>query len=241
MRLTFLYYEVLRTFRNRRFFIFSLAFPLILFFTVASSNRHVNLDGISFPLYYMAGMASFGTMIAVLSSGGRISSERQIGWTRQIRITPLKPSEYFAGKVVCGYLLALLSIVIMCLAGTSLGVRLSAASWAMMIGLILVALIPFTVLGILLGHALKPDSLGPAMGGITALFALLGGAWGPLATRGGLFQVEKALPSYWLVQAGKTAIGTGLWPAEGWIVLAAWTIVLVVITVRVYQRDTSRV
>ncbi len=241
MRLTFMYYEVLRTFRNRRFFIFSLAFPLVLFFTVAGSNRHVSLDGISFPLYYMAGMASFGTMIAVLSSGGRISSERSIGWTRQMRITPLTPTEYFAAKVICGYLMALLSILVMALAGTSLGVRLSAGSWATMVGLILIALIPFTVLGIVLGHSMKPDSLGPIMGGITALFALLGGAWGPLATKGGLFQVEKALPSYWLVQAGKTAIGTGLWPAEGWIVLGIWTAAFAVIAVRVYQRDTSRV
>ena len=56
-----------------------------------------------------------------------------------------------------------------------------------------------------------------------------------------MFDVIKALPSYWLVQAGKTALGGGSWPAEGWIVIAVWTAVLVPIAVLVYRRDTSRV
>lgn len=240
MRSTYLYYEILRTFRNRRFFVFSLAFPLILFFTVAGPNRHVKLDGIAFPLYYMTGMAAFGTMIAILSSGGRISTERSIGWTRQMRITPLSPTAYFTAKVLGGYLMALLSIAVMCLSGSVLGVRLSVSEWFVMIGLLLVALIPFAVLGILLGHVLNPDSLGPALGGLTALFALLGGAWGPLVTSGVLLAVVKGLPSYWLVQAGKTALGGGVWPLEGWIVIGAWTVVLAVVAVRVYERDTSR-
>ena len=34
-----------------------------------------------------------------------------------------------------------------------------------MTGLILVGLVPFAALGILLGHMLTPDSIGPAMGG----------------------------------------------------------------------------
>jgi ABC-2 type transport system permease protein len=74
------------------------------------------------------------------------------------------------------------------------------------------------------------------------LFALLGGVYGfEVATSGPVFAVIKALPSYWLVQAGKTALGGHGWPVEGWIVIAAWTVVLVPLAVRVYRRDTSRV
>ena len=51
-----------------------------------------------------------------------------------------------------------------------------------MTGLILVGLIPFAALGIMLGHLLTPDSIGPAMGGGIALLALIGGTWGPIAT-----------------------------------------------------------
>ncbi len=238
---TYLRYEMLRTLRNRRFLVFSLAFPLVLFFTIAGPNRHVQLGGIAFPLYYMTGMASWGTMTAVLSSGGRIAQERSVGWTRQMRITPLTTRSYFTAKVLSGYMMALFSIAALCLAGSAVGVRLTAVQWVTMIGLLLVGLIPFAVLGILLGHLLSVDSLGPALGGMTSLFALLGGSFGPIVTSGFLFSLVKCLPSYWLVQAAKSAIDGGGWPpAEAWIVLAVWTVVLARIASRVYQRDTAR-
>jgi ABC-2 type transport system permease protein len=238
----YLRYEVLRSFRNRRFLLFSLGFPLVLFLFVGGSNRNARLDGISFPLYYMTGMAAWGTMTAVISSGARIAAERQAGWTRQMRITPLTTTAYFRAKVLCGYLMALLSMVVLYLAGTSMGVRLSAAEWLTMTALLLIGLVPFAVLGVMLGHLLSVDSMGPAMGGITTLFALLGGAWGPLATSGVFLSIVKCLPSYWLVQAAKTALGSSGWPpAEAWVVIAAWTVGLAFIAARVYRRDTARI
>jgi ABC-2 type transport system permease protein len=241
IRSTYLRYEVLRNFRNWRFLILTLAFPLVLYFTVAGANRHAVFNGTAFPLYFMVAMATLGTMAAVISSGAIIAADRPVGWTRQMRITPLTAGAYFRAKVLSGYLRALLTIALLCLAGTALGVRLSAREWLTVVGLLLVGLVPFAVLGILLGHMLSNDSTGPAVGGIVTLFALLGGVYGfQIAKSGAIFEVIKGLPSYWLVQAGKTALGGG-WPVEGWIVIAAWTVVLVPVAALVYQRDTSRV
>jgi ABC-2 type transport system permease protein len=237
----YLHYEVLRTFRNRRFMIFSLAFPLILLLSIGSANRHATLGGISFPLYFMVGMASWGAMVAMISSGARISAERQVGWTRQLRITPLRASAYFRAKILCGYVMVLLTLVILYLAGSSLGVRLDARQWVTMTVLILIGLIPFAVIGIMLGHLLKPDSLGPAVGGLTALFAVFGGAWGPISSGHAFVDVVKCIPSYWLVQAGKSALGSSGWPPEAWIVIAAWTLVATRLAVFAYRRDTGRV
>ena len=237
---TYVRFEILRTIRNRRFLVFSLIFPLILFLAIASENKNVTIDGIGFPLYYMTGMAAWGAMTAIVSTGGRIAQERQIGWTRQLRITPLKTRTYFGAKLLSGYLMAIFSIVVLSLAGTSLGVRLDASQWLTMGGLILVGLIPIAALGIMLGHLMPIDTLGPVIGGVTSLLALLGGAFGPLATSGVLLTIVKCLPSYWIVQAGKTALGGGGWPVEAWIVLAIWTIVLVRLTTRVYRRDAKR-
>jgi ABC-2 type transport system permease protein len=78
------------------------------------------------------------------------------------------------------------------------------------------------------------------MGGATALFALLGGAWGPLASGGFLRNLSEAIPSYWLVQAGKLALGGGAWPLKGWLVLAVWTAVLGRLAMRAYRQDTAR-
>jgi ABC-2 type transport system permease protein len=238
---TYTRFEVIRTFRNTRFFVLSLAFPLVLFFTVAGANRHATLGGIAFPLYYMVGMASWGAMASVMAGGARISLERSVGWTRQMRITPLSTIAYFRSKVLSGYIMAIVSLALLFASGLTLGVHMTIVHWFEMTGFLLVGLIPFVVLGILLGHLLSADSMGPALGGIVAVFALLGGVWGPLAKSGALHTIAENIPSYWLVQAGHVALGGGAWSARGWIVLAVWTAVLLRITVYVYGRDTSRV
>ena len=158
-------YELLRTFRERRLFIFSFGFPLILYFVIVAPNRNVHdIDhtGISLALYYMAGLASFGTMMSMMSSGFRIAGERQAGWTRQLRITPLSPRSYLRAKVLTGYALAGLSLGLLYIAGASMGVSLDAGTWLKMTVLIAIALLPFAALGIAVGHLLTVDSTGPA-------------------------------------------------------------------------------
>jgi ABC-2 type transport system permease protein len=238
----YLRYEVLRNFRNWRFLFLTLAFPLVLYLLIGSVNRHVKFEGIAFPVYFMTAMATLGTMAAVISGCAIIATERATGWTRQMRITPLPARTYFRAKVVVGYLRALLTLVLLALAGIALGVRLPAQGWLTVLGLFLVGLIPFAVLGILLGHLIGADAAALATGGIVTLFALLGGVYGfQVATSGPVLAIIKALPSYWLVQAGKAVLGGHDWPIEGWIVIAAWTVVLVPLAVRVYRRDTGRV
>jgi ABC-2 type transport system permease protein len=100
---------------------------------------------------------------------------------------------------------------------------------------------PFVVLGIAGGYLVQTDALAPAIGGVVVLFALAGGVYGfQLATSGPMFEVMKAVPSYWLVQAGKTALGGGTWPAQGWIVIAAWTAALIPVAALAYRRASVR-
>jgi ABC-2 type transport system permease protein len=242
--LTYTRYELLRTLRNRRFLLLSLVFPLILYFVIAGPNRNIKNflgSGIPAPLYYMVGLASFGTMGAMLSSGGRIATERAAGWNRQLRISPLSPRAYFRAKVLTAYMMASISLIALYLAGTSLGVSLGATQWLRMTGLILIGLIPLAALGIWLGHLMTPESIGPAMGGGISLLALLGGTWFPLGHHGLLYGVAQYVPSYWLVQASHVALGGPPWPAQGWIVIAAWTVILTALARRAYRRDTARV
>ena len=236
--------EVLRTFRNRRFFIFSLIFPLTMYLLIAGPNRgedDLGGSGISAPLYYMVGLIGFGTMVAVTAGGARIAAERTVGWNRQLRLTPLTARSYLSAKVMTGYLMAGVSILIVSLAGVSLGVRMPAMRWVEMIALILVALIPFAGMGIAIGHLFTTDSLGPALGGITSIFAFLGGTWFPITGSGFFVGLAHALPSYWLVEAGHIGIGGSAWGAEGWLVVGAWSVAMALAAAWAYRRDTKRV
>lgn len=240
---TYTRYELLRTLRNRRFLLLSLVFPLILYFVLAGPRAHTVLEGthITWALYSMVGLASFGTMSGMLSSGARISAERAVGWNRQLRITPLPPRAYFRAKVLTAYMMALISMAALFVSGAALGVGLSAAQWLELTGLMLVGLIPLAALGIVMGHLLTPDSIGPAMGGSISLLALLGGTWFPLGHSGFLYHLAVFLPSYWIVQASHVALGGAAWPAKAWIVIAAWTVILGRLAQHVYRRDTRRV
>jgi ABC-2 type transport system permease protein len=237
-------FELLRTFRNKRFLIFSLGFPLVLFLFIALPGRHEHDfggTGIALPLYYMVGLASFGTMMAMVSSGARIANERQSGWTRQLRITPLTTPAYFRAKVMTAYAMATLTIVVLYTAGIAVGVRMPAGQWLEMTGLLFVGLLPFAALGVLLGHLLTVDSLGPATGGIVSLLALLSGTWFPVSDSGFLHDVAQGLPSYWLTQASHVSLGGSGWSSTGWLVIAAWTVVLARLARMAYRRDTQRV
>ena len=239
---TFIRYELRRNFRNRRFFVFTVGFPLALYLLIATPNRNehdLGGSGISAPLYFMVGLAALGAMNAVVGGGARIAFERVIGWTRQLRLTPLSARAYLGTKIAAAYLSALVTIGVLYAAGVALGVGMSAGRWFQMTGLLLVGLMPFAALGIMLGHLLGVEAVGPTIGGLSGLLGFLGGVWFPLGD-GVLRDVAQALPSYWLVQASHVSLGGAGWSATGWVVVAGWTAALSVLAAYAYRRDTGR-
>ena len=108
----YLRFELMRTFRNRRFFFFSLGFPLVLYFLIAGPNRNeTTWAGLSAPRSTSwSGSPRSETMNAMLSAGARIAGERAVGWNRQLRITPLTTRTYFRAKVVTGYAMSAITL-----------------------------------------------------------------------------------------------------------------------------------
>lgn len=247
--LTYTKYELLRTVRNRQAFLFSLVFPLVMYFLLAGPNKNnhnfggdaTHHTGLFAPLYYMTGLLAFGAMIAVMSGGARIAAERKIGWNRLLRLTPLSPRSYLRGKILVGYTLAAVGIVLLYACGIAMGVRMPFGDWVGMTALVLVSLVPFAAFGIGLGHLVNDDAMGPAMGGGVSLFAFLGGTWFPITGSGGFAAFCKLLPSFWLVRAGNIGLGAGNpWGTEAWIVIVVWSAVMIAFAGWAYRRDTRR-
>jgi ABC-2 type transport system permease protein len=244
-------FELLRTVRNKRSFFFALAFPLVMYFLLALPNKDDHDFGgtaqhpthIFAPQYYMLGLLAFGSMIAVLSGGARIAAERSVGWNRQLRLTPLRPRTYFRAKVLTGYLMAAIAMLLLYASGIAVGVRMPFTDWLRVTALVLVALIPFAALGVALGHLLTVDSMGPAMGGITSLLAFLGGTWFPITGDGLFVDFCKSLPSYWLTKAGQVGLSgeADPWGGRGWVTVGIWSIAGAAFAMWAYRRDTARV
>ena len=233
-------YEILRTFRNPRSLAVTMALPLVVYYSVAGANRHAITSGISFPLYFMAAMAAYGAMFATVSAGGHLTIDRAGGWTRQLRVTPLRARTEIAAKVLAAYLVALAALALLFVAGVTLGVHLDSAQWIVMTGLLLAGLAPFVLMGLILGHLVPSDALVPAVGGIVVVFALFGGVFGSFFNGGALLTFTRLLPSYWLAHAGNAVLLSGDWPREGWIVVAGWTVVLTVLATVAYRCGTER-
>ncbi len=243
-------YELLRIARNRQALIFSVAFPVVMYFLLAGPNKDnhnfggdaKHPTGLFAPQYYMVGLLAFGTMVAVMSCGARIAHERTTGWARQVRLSPMPARSYLQIKILTGYVLAGVTMGLLFGAGVALGVRLPALTWLHLIGLVLVALIPFAGLGVAMGHLLNDDSAGSALGIGASLFAFLGGTWFPVTGDDVFAQFCRSLPSYWLVQAGHVGLGVDgdPWGLRGWLTVAAWSIACVALAGWAYRRDTRR-
>ncbi|MCK9250308.1 MAG: ABC transporter permease [Solirubrobacteraceae bacterium] len=236
-------FELVRLLRNRQFMIFAVGFPLVLYFLMAGPNRDeadFGDSGIPAPVYYMVSMVAWGTMMSMLSTGARIAGERSAGWNRQLRVTPLTGRAYLLTKLATGFAMAGIAMVTLYASGVVLGVRLDGGRWVTMTALILVGLLPFAALGVLMGHRLSIDAVGPVMGGGVGLLAFVSGFWFPSDPGSTLDDVGRQLPSYWLVQAGHVGIGGDAWPLHGWIVLVTWTALLSLLAIRAYLGDTDR-
>ena len=93
--------EVVRLRRNRRYMIFTLGLPVVLYLLVAKQVNHATAYGVAYKAYYMVSMASFGSFSGALTSNAqRISQERKDGWIRQLRLTPLSAQSYVIAKIV---------------------------------------------------------------------------------------------------------------------------------------------
>ncbi len=243
-RTAYLRFELQRTLRNPRFVTFSFAFPLALYWFMAGPNRNEHdfgESGIPAVVYYMVSMAAWGAMGAMMNGAGRIASERQRGWTRQLRVTPLRPTAYLSGKIFVCYVMALLTIAGLTASALALGGRFGALDYLEAIGLMCVGMVPFALLAVALGHVLTPDTVGPAIGGVLGLLPIVSGVWFPLPDHGFLHSLGVALPSYWLVQASHLLVGGSAWGVRGWATMAIWTIVLARLARLAWRRDSSRV
>lgn len=242
MTATYLRLELVRTYRNVRYLIFTLGVPVVLFLVIGGAFDGQVL-GVSGRTWYMINMATFGALGAVLGVGPRIAVERDAGWNRQLRLTPLPPQGYVLGKVAVGMLLALPSLLLVCAAGFLTGdVHLSAVQWVEVIGLGWLALLPMSALGVGLGYLARGDTAQAVNGGVVMLMSMFGGVWFPVdaSSPGWLRTVADAMPTYWITRISRAPL-THDWPGiGGWVSLGVWALVGARIAARRYLADDLR-
>jgi ABC-2 type transport system permease protein len=242
MNTTYLRMEIRRLLRNRRVLIFSMLMPAILLLVFGGLNKGQDLAGVSATAYLMVSLGIFGSMSTAIGSGGSIAVERGIGWNRQLRLTPLRPSRYVAIKVMLSLLMALPPLLVVYVVGAvALDVRLPAGTWALVaLGSWLGAL-PFAALGVVVGYVAKPDSVQQVSGLLYMLLAAFGGLWVPVETMPRLMRdIAELTPAYWVGQVARSPLFHGSLGVHAVLALLGWTVALALVALSRFRADTAR-
>ncbi|MGZ4592074.1 MAG: ABC transporter permease [Actinomycetes bacterium] len=242
MTSTYLLTELRRSYRNPRYLLFTIGIPVLLFLMIGNAYD-TTVSGVSGQTWYMVNMGVFGAMGAVLGVGARIAVERDAGWNRQLRLTPLPPLGYVLGKVATGMLIALPALVLVDLAGALTGhVHLSATQWGEVLGLGWIAVLPMAVVGVGVGYLARGDSAQAVNGGLIMLLSMFGGLWFPVDQGAPTWLRDTAhvMPTYWITKITRAPISHD-WPAvSGWLVLLAWAVIGARVAARCYGADDLR-
>lgn len=217
---------------------FIIAMPVAVYLFFAGIYGDQLQGGVSAAAIMMVSMAAFGGLGAAMNAGASIQAERSSGWFRQLMLTPLTPTEFVAAKILASVVVLIPAVGAVFVAGAARGVRLSAAQWASSFGLLMVALLPMVILGLVFGLWFRPQ-VATAVTTLSLMgLAMLGGLWFPLDLMPpAMQQIGQWLPSHWAAQIGQWPLSGGDFPWRGVLVIALWMAVLIVIAALGYRRS----
>ncbi|MEU6231792.1 ABC transporter permease [Kitasatospora sp. NPDC047058] len=232
--------EIVRTLRNRKYLLFSVLYPALMYFFFINAYGTGKLaGGLPVKTYFMVSMATFGAVGSVLTgSAQRISLERKSGWTRQLRLTALPGRAYTVAKIAAGAVTTLPAILVVFAVGASQGVRLDAGQWAGLAAALWLGSFVFAALGVAFGYAAAPDSVQTIVMIAYMAMALFGGTWFPVT--GTLEKIARFNPVYLYNQlAAFTRPGHSL-DLVAVAGLAGFLVVFTAAATALYRRDTRQ-
>ena len=209
LSLALLSLEARRRLRNRRAMIFSVLLPVAFFlmFTTTdySSTPYGNGNVVA---NMMIGMALYGALMTTTGAGAAVSNERASGWSRQLRLTPLKPIAYITAKAIVGMLISVLAIGAVYAFGPYRHAQMPASAWITSALIIWLGSLVFVAFGQFIGYVLPSDNAMQVVGPLMALLAFLGGMFIPLTPGSTMDRIGSLTPMYGLHNLA-------LWPMGG--------------------------
>ncbi|WP_250304332.1 ABC transporter permease [Streptomyces sp. A 4/2] len=234
--------EVRRTLRDTGFVVFGVGMPVMMYLLFTNIGPTDSASA-AWRVTSMVGMAAYGALGAALGVGTGVASDKSLGWLRQLRVTPLPPSQVVLGRAIAGSATVLPGILAVLLSGVLVnGVRMDAWQWVVLALLLWIGALPFTLLGIGNGYRLTAQTTGVVNVACLMGLAIVGGLWFPVdAFPGWLRSVARYTPTNRFAELGwSTTHGSA--PGPGTVaVLVAWLLVFGTYAVISYRRSARTV
>ena len=239
--LTFLGLELRRMLRNKRTIIFTLVMPPLFFLIFGSAEQYktTSVGRGNVTAYILVSMAVYGAMLATTSGGAMVAVERALGWSRQLRLTPLKPVAYIAIKMLVAMALGLLAVAVVFAVGLRSGAQMDGVVWVETALIAWIGSVVFAAFGLFMGYLLPSENVMQILGPVLALLAFAGGLFIPLTD--GLFAtIAKFTPMYGLASIARAPLtGDGM-TFSAVANLAIWCATFVTGAALLFRRDTKR-
>ncbi|WP_287901432.1 ABC transporter permease [Arthrobacter sp.] len=240
---TFLWIEIKRLLRNRRTLIFTIAIPALFFAIFGLSNKNQMLPGgtHSYGEYILISLTVYAAMTSATASGSQVAVERAQGWSRQLRLTPLRPGAYILVKAAAALAMSLIAVVAQFVIGALFGVHLDAATLVVAGLAAWLGSLVFAALGLMVGYLMPSQNVMQLLGPVLAIMAMLGGLFMPLEVMGSTFaDIARFSPAYGIGQIARSPL-TGNWDWI-WVVNAVvWLAIFVTGAALAFRKDTKRV
>ena len=239
--LTALKLEVRRVLRNRRTVMFILVFPSVFFFMFGLSAKAQAQGGAQAVAYIMISMAVYGAMVGTTAGGAAVAVERSLGWSRQLRLTPLRPAAYVAMKVLTAMTLGLIAIVTEYAVGAATGVRLAPHVWVLSGLAGWLGSLVFAAFGLFMGFLLPSENVMQFVGPLLAVLAMFGGLFIPLSALSPTMRTVAHFSPVWGVGVLARAPLVGGFTSGAILSIVAWTALFGMGAMTLFRRDTARV
>jgi len=236
--------ELRRVLRNRRTVIFTLIMPAVFFllFGTNSAARDQRVGGGNVTGYILISMAVYGAMLATTSGGAMVSIERAAGWSRQLRLTPLRPAAYVAVKLVLAMVVGAVSVMVAFAVGSLSGAELPVHAWIECGLLAWACALVFAAFGLFMGYLLPSENVMQILGPVLAVLSFAGGLFVPVDQLGHTFAtIAKFTPVYGVGEIARYPLvqDGNLWLAA--LNVVAWTALFAAGAMWRFRRDTARV
>jgi len=234
--------ELKRLLRNRRTMIFTLLFPGVMLLAFGSqSDWNSSVGNGNVAAYIMVAMALYGAAMSAASTGASVAMDRALGWSRQLRLTPLRPAAYVATKSLCALAVGVLAVGVVNVVGIVQGrAQMPVSVWLACGALTVLSTLVFAALGVFVGYLVPGETAMQVLGPGLAALAFIGNVFIPIDPSSWLWTVSAFTPMFGVAEISRAPL-TGDLPwyavanALGWLAVfvtgAAWRM----------SRDTARV
>ena len=183
--LTLLRLEIRRLLRNRRTVLFTMVLPVFFFLLFGLNSDYANKPNPSghgnVSASVMINLALYGAVLATTAGGAMVAIERSVGWSRQLRITPLSGTAYVAVKMLTAMVLGLSSLTAVFVVGGITG-KPDMPVWVWVTSALSVWLgsLVFAAFGLFMGYLLPTENVMQLLSFVLVIFAFAGGLFIPL-------------------------------------------------------------